>query len=65
MHKLFDEMFLPKFYARAQVIETFHKIVEKCCRLTANLSEEAKAIVKKYNDVVTFFMLILKRAQIT
>ena len=38
-----------------QIIETFHKILEKCLRLTANLSEEEKAIVKKYNNVVTFF----------
>ncbi|MDH5266609.1 MAG: hypothetical protein OEW62_02895 [Candidatus Bathyarchaeota archaeon] len=38
-----------------QIIETFHKIVEKGCRLTAILSEDEKAIVKKYNHVVTFF----------
>ena len=38
-----------------QVIETLHKVVEKCFRLTANLSEEAKAIVKRYNRLVTFF----------
>ena len=38
-----------------QVIETLHKVVEKCFRLTANLSEEEKAIVKRYNRLVTFF----------
>jgi hypothetical protein len=38
-----------------KVIETLHEIIEKCFRLTANLSEEEKAIVKKYNKVVTFF----------
>ena len=39
-----------------QVIETLHKVVQKCFRLTANLSEEEKAIVKRYNHVVTFFV---------
>jgi len=38
-----------------QIIETLHLIIEKCIRLTANLSEEEKAVVKKYNNVVTFF----------
>jgi len=38
-----------------QVIETFYKVIEKCIRLTANLSEEEKAVVKKYNRAVTFF----------
>lgn len=38
-----------------QIIETLHEIVEKCFSLTANLSEEEKAIVKRYNRVVTFF----------
>jgi len=37
------------------VIETLHKVIEKCIRLTANLSEEEKAIVKRYNRVVTYF----------
>jgi len=32
-----------------------HLIIEKCIRLTANLSEEEKAVVKRYNRVVTFF----------
>lgn len=38
-----------------QVIKTLHKIIEKCFRLTANLSEEEKTIVKRCNHVVTFF----------
>jgi F0F1-type ATP synthase beta subunit len=38
-----------------QVIETLYEVIEKCIRLTANLSEEEKAIVKKYNRVVRFF----------
>jgi len=38
-----------------QVIETFYEVIEKCIRLTANLSEEEKAVVKKYNRAVTFF----------
>lgn len=38
-----------------QIIETLHKIIEKCIRLTANLSEEEKVIVKRYNDAVMFF----------
>ena len=38
-----------------KVIETLHLIIEKCIRLTANLSEEEKAVVKRYNRVVTFF----------
>jgi len=31
------------------------EIIEKCIRLTANLSEEEKAVVKKYNEVIMFF----------
>jgi len=38
-----------------QVIGTLHRIMEKYIRLTANLSEEEKAVVKRYNRVVTFF----------
>lgn len=37
------------------VVETLYKVIEKCVRLTANLSEEEKTIVKRYNDVVMFF----------
>jgi len=37
------------------VVETLYKVIEKCVRLTANLSEEEKTIVKIYNDVVMFF----------
>jgi len=38
-----------------KVIETLHEVIEKCICLTANLSDEEKAIVKRYNKVVTFF----------
>ena len=38
-----------------RVIETFYEVIVKCIRLTAKLSEEEKAIVKRYNRVVTFF----------
>ena len=38
-----------------RVIETLYAILEKCIRLTANLSDEEKAIVKRYNKVVRFF----------
>jgi hypothetical protein len=34
-----------------RVIETFHKIIEKLIRVTAVLSDEEKADVKRYNDV--------------
>lgn len=37
------------------VIETLYEIIEKCIRLTVNLSAEEKAIVKRYNRVVRFF----------
>ncbi len=38
-----------------KIIETLHEIIEKCIRLTASLSEEEKAIIREYNDVVRFF----------
>ena len=38
-----------------EVVETFYEVIEKCIRLTAKLPEEEKAIVKRYNRVVTFF----------
>jgi len=48
-----------------QIIETLPKIIEKCIRLTANLSEEEKVIVKRYNDAVMFFgnSLMMKGAE--
>jgi hypothetical protein len=39
----------------SKVIETFHAVIEKGVRLTAALSEEEKADVRRYNDVVLFF----------
>jgi hypothetical protein len=39
----------------AKVIETFRKVIEKCVRLTAALSQEEKANVRRYNDIVLFF----------
>jgi hypothetical protein len=35
----------------SRVIETFHKVIEKLIRVTAVLSDEEKADVKRYNDV--------------
>ena len=48
-----------------RVIETLYAIIEKCIRLTANLSAEEKAIVKRYNKVVRFFgsNLLMKGAE--
>jgi hypothetical protein len=39
----------------AKVIETFRKVTEKCVRLTAALSEEEKADVRRYNDIDLVF----------
>lgn len=39
----------------AKVIETFQAVAEKCVRLTAVLSNEEKADVRRYNEVVLFF----------
>lgn len=38
-----------------KIVEILNEVIEKCIRLTANLSEEEKEIVKKYNEVVMFF----------
>lgn len=38
-----------------KIVGTLHKIIEKCIRLTASLSEEEKAVIRGYNDVVRFF----------
>jgi hypothetical protein len=38
-----------------KIIETFHEVIEKGTRLTAVLSEEEKADVRRYNEVVLFF----------
>ena len=38
-----------------EIVETLHEIIEKCIRLTANLSEEEKEVVRKYNEVAMFF----------
>ena len=48
-----------------RVIETLYEIIEKCIRLTANLSQEEKAIVKRYNKAVRFFgsNLMMKGAE--
>jgi hypothetical protein len=35
----------------SRVIEAFHKVIEKLIRITAVLSDEEKADVKRYNDV--------------
>lgn len=37
-----------------KIIETLHDVVEKCIRLTANLSDEEKAAIKEYNHMVVF-----------
>ena len=39
----------------AKVIEMFHAVAEKCVRLTAVLSNEEKAEVRRYNEVVLFY----------
>jgi hypothetical protein len=39
----------------ARVVETLNRIIEKGHRLTAVLSDEEKADVKRYNYVVSFF----------
>jgi len=39
----------------AKVLETLREVIEKGIRLTAVLSDEEKADVKRYNDVVLFF----------
>jgi len=38
-----------------KIVETLYEIVEKCIRLTANLSEQEKEAVKKFNEVAMFF----------
>jgi hypothetical protein len=42
-------------YEGKKVIETLHLVIEKCLRLTANLSDEEKVAVKEYNKVTGFF----------
>ncbi len=48
-----------------RIIEILYKIIEKCIRLPANLSEAEKALVKRYNRVVRFFEsnLLIKGAE--
>jgi hypothetical protein len=38
-----------------RIVETVSLLLEKCVRLTANLSAEEKQTVKKYNEVARFF----------
>lgn len=38
-----------------KIVEILNEVIEKCIRLTANLSEEEKEIVQKYNEVAVFF----------